>query len=86
MDAERYQRLFALSPSETDTIRKLQPKREVYLRRPEEAETLQLHVDRKTYYLFTSDARDAATRERAIADHGGDLERALEALAEGERK
>ena len=84
MDAGRYERLFALSPSETDTIRKLQPKRELYLRRPEEAETLQLHVDRKSYFLYTSSARDAAARDRAIAACDGDLERALERLAEGE--
>ena len=84
MDAERYQRLFALSPSETELIRKLQPKRELYLRRPEEAETLQLHVDRKSYYLYTSAARDVAARDRAIAACGGDLERALDLLARGE--
>ena len=79
MDTGRYERLFALSPSETDTIRKLQPKHELYLRRPDEAETLQLHVDRKSYFLYTSSARD-----RAIAACDGDLERALERLAEGE--
>ena len=84
MDAERYERLFALSPSETDVIRKLQPKREFYLRRPEEAETLQLHVDRRSYFLYTSSARDAAARDRAIAACGGNLERALDLLARSE--
>ena len=83
MDAGRYERLFALSPSETDTIRKLHPKRELYLRRPEEAETLQLHVDRKSQFLYTSSARDAAARDREIAACDGDLERALERLAHG---
>ncbi len=86
MDAERYQRLFALSGSETDVIRKLQPKREVYLRRPEEAETLQLHVDRKSYWLYTSSARDAAARDRALAACDGDLERALELLVREDRR
>ncbi len=83
MDAERYERVFALAPSETDLIRKLQPKRELYLRRPEEAETLQLRVDPKSYWLFTSSPADAAKRERAIAELG--LEGALEALARGGR-
>ena len=84
MDEERYQRVFALAPSETDLIRKLQPKRELYLRRPEEAETLQVRVDPKSYWLFTSSPADAAKRERAITELG--LERALEALARGERQ
>ena len=84
MNAERYRRVFALAPSETDLIRKLQPKRELYLRRPEEAETLQLRVDPRSYWLFTSSPSDAARRERAIAELG--LEGALEALARGERQ
>ena len=84
MDAERYQRVFALAPSETDLIRKLQPKRELYLRRAEEAETLQLRVDPRSYWLFTSSPADAAKRERAIAELG--LDGALEALARGERQ
>ena len=82
MDGERYQRLFQLAPSETETIRKLQPKRELYLRRPGEAETLQLHVDPRSYWLYTSSARDAERRERAIAELG--LEGALDALAKGD--
>ena len=84
MDAERYQRVFALASSETDLIRQLQPKRELYLRRPEEAETLRLRVDPKSYWLFTSSPADAAKRERAIGELG--LEGALEALAKGARQ
>ena len=84
MDAERYQRVFALAPSETDLIRKLQPKRELYLRRPEEAEILRLRVDPKSYWLFTSSPADSAKRDRAIAELG--MEGALEALARGERQ
>ena len=83
MDAERYERVFALAASETDLIRKLQPKRELYLRRPEEAETLQLRVDPKSYWMFMSSPADAVKRERAITELG--LEGALEALARGGR-
>ena len=83
MDAERYQRVFALSASETQAIRELEPKRELYLRRPQEAEVLRLGVDRKSYWLFTSDPRESAQRERVLAEHGGDLEAALAALADG---
>lgn len=82
MDDARYQRIFGLSPSETDTIRQLQPKRELYLRRAEEAETLRLSVDRRSYWLFTSNPRESALRARVVEECGGNLDRALERLAE----
>ncbi len=83
MDAGHYGQVFALSESETQAIRELQPKRELYLRRPQEAEALRLHVDRRSYWLYTSNPNEAARRERALEAHGGDLEAALEALANG---
>ncbi len=83
MDAERYERVFALSPSETTTIRELQPKRELYLRRPQEAEVLQLHVDERSYWLYTSNPTEEALRQRALEAHDGDLDAALTALANG---
>ena len=85
MAEERYRRMFGLSASETELIRELQPKRELYLRRAEEAEALRLSVDRRSYWLFTSDPREAATRARAVEECGGDLEAALERLAGGAR-
>ena len=71
--------LFRLNESEVDRIRALTPKRELYLRRPDEAAVLRLEVDRESYWLYTSSPLDAERRARAVAKHG--LVRALEVLA-----
>ena len=71
--------LFRLNASELDRIRGLAAKRELYLRRPEEAAVLRLEVDPESYWLYTSSATDAERRARAVGRHG--LERALEVLA-----
>ena len=73
---------FQLSADEVLQIRGLTPKLEIYLKRPTEAEVLRLRVDRKSYWLYTSSARDAALRARAVEEHG--LPAALELLAKGE--
>ncbi len=73
---------FQLSDAEVDQIRGLVPKQELYLRRTGEAEVLRLLVDRRSYWLYTSSARDAAKRARAIEKHG--LTGALDRLAKGE--
>ena len=75
---------FQLSGAEVEQIRGLVPKQEIYLRRTGEAEVLRLEVDKRSYWLYTSSARDAATRERAIEQHG--LSGALDRLASGEYK
>jgi len=71
--------LFRLNASEVARIRELTPKRELYLRRPEEAAVLRLEVDPESYWLYTSSPLDAEKRAAAVAKHG--LDRALEVLA-----
>lgn len=71
--------LFRLNDSEVARIRELTPKRELYLRRPDEAAVLRLAVDPESYWLYTSSALDAEKRAEAVAKHG--LTRALEVLA-----
>ena len=71
--------LFRLNASEVARIRELAPKRELYLRRPDEAAVLRLEVDPESYWLYTSSPLDAERRADAVARHG--LVRALEALA-----
>ena len=71
--------LFRLNEAELAQVRELTPKRQLYLRRPDEAAVLRLEVDPESYWLYTSSATDAEKRERAVAEHG--LGRALEALA-----
>ena len=71
--------LFRLNESEVARIRELAPKRELYLRRPDEAAVLRLEVDPESYWLYTSSPLDAERRAEAVARHG--LARGLEALA-----
>ena len=71
--------LFRLNESEVARIRGLTPKRELYLRRPDEAAVLRLEVDPESYWLYTSSPLDAEKRAEAVARHG--LVRALEVLA-----
>ena len=74
--------LFRLNAEEVDTIRGLVPKQEIYLRRAEGAAILQLTVDRASYWLYTSSARDAARRADYVEAVG--IARAIEMLAAGE--
>ena len=71
--------LFRLNQAELAQVRALAPKRELYLRRPDEAAVLRLEVDPESYWLYTSSAPDAEKRARAVERHG--LVRALEVLA-----
>ena len=71
--------LFRLNESDVARIRELTPKRELYLRRPDEAAVLRLEVDPESYWLYTSSPPDAEKRAEAVAKHG--LVRGLEALA-----
>ena len=71
--------LFRLNASEVGRIRELTPKRELYLRRPDEAAVLRLEVDPESYWLYTSSPLDAERRAEAVERHG--LSKALEVLA-----
>ena len=62
--------LFRLSDSELAQVRALVPKRELYLRRPDEAAVLRLEVDPESYWLYTSSALDSEERARAVERHG----------------
>ena len=71
--------LFRLNESEVAQVRELSPKRELYLRRPDEAAVLRLEVDPESYWLYTSSPLDAERRAEAVAKHG--LVQGLEVLA-----
>ena len=75
--------LFRLNDSEVVRIRELTPKRELYLRRPDEAAVLRLEVDPESYWLYTSSPLDAERRAEAVERYG--LVRALEVLADRAR-
>ena len=73
---------FGLSEDELQTIRGLEPKRELFLRRSNAAAVLRLVVDPESYWLYTSSATDAARRAAAVARWG--VEGAIVRLAAGE--
>ena len=71
--------LFRLNEAEIRRIRELTPKRELYLRRADEAAVLRLEVDPESYWLYTSSPLDAERRAEAVERHG--LAKALDVLA-----
>ena len=74
---EAGQATFQLSDDELRTVRELEPKRELYLRRPTTAAVLRLAVDPESYWLYTSSAgRGAAARRDGGALRGGGRHRA----------
>ncbi|MCY3590742.1 MAG: type IV secretion system DNA-binding domain-containing protein [Acidobacteria bacterium] len=77
------QATFRLNDTEMQTIRGLLPKREMYLRRAQEAGVVRLEVDPESYWLYTSSPVDGERRARAVAEHG--LASALEVLANQRR-
>ena len=72
---------FGLSDDELATIRGLEPKRELFLRRSNAAAVLRLVVDPESYWLYTSSATDAARRAAAVERWG--VEGAIVRLAAG---
>ena len=77
------QTTFRLNDTEMKTIRGLLPKRELYLRRAQEAGVVRLEVDPESYWLYTSSPVDGERRAEAVAEHG--LASALEVLANQRR-
>ncbi len=71
-----------LSDAETSLIQNLIPKREVYARNPNSREVLTLNVDKRSYWMFTSNPIEEEKRAAAIK-RTGDLEQAIEELARG---
>jgi len=72
-----------LSEAEFETVRGLEPKKELFLHRALEKVVLRLTVDPETYWLSTSSASEAAVRAEMVDRHG--LAGALARLAAGER-
>jgi type IV secretion system protein TrbE len=80
MDQELYRRQFHLNDTEIALIAALLPKQQFLIKTPELAKVANLHVDRRSYWLYTNDPYDNRKREEAFDTHGFD--RGLEVLAE----
>ena len=80
LDPSGYADAFGLRPAEAEAIRALVPKRQLLLHRPGFAQVLELSVDRRSYWLYTTNPVEAARRRDAIRDLG--FERGLDSLME----
>jgi type IV secretion system protein TrbE len=80
MDQELYRRQFHLNDTEIALIAALLPKQQFLIKTPELAKVANLHVDRRSYWLYTNDPYDNRKRQEAFDTHGFD--KGLEVLAE----
>jgi type IV secretion system protein VirB4 len=85
MDDDLYKRAFRLTDGMCAAIRRLVPRREAFIVQPEAgiAKTVILEAEPEQRVINTSHPREAALRDRLIAQHGFDegLKRAVAALA-----
>jgi type IV secretion system protein VirB4 len=79
MDRELYRNTFHLNDNEIEMISALVPKRQALVKRPDLAKVVNLEVDEKSYWLYTSDPSESFKREQAFREHG--FEKGLEILA-----
>jgi len=79
MDQELYRRQFHLNDTEVNLIAGLIPKQQFLLKTPELAKVANLHVDRRSYWLYTNDPYDNQKRKEAFEAYG--FEKGLDFLA-----
>ncbi|HEX5234502.1 MAG TPA: DUF87 domain-containing protein [Silvibacterium sp.] len=79
MDRELYRNTFHLNDNEIEMISTLIPKRQALVKRPDLAKVVNLEVDEKSYWLYTSDPSESFKREQAFREYG--FEKGLEILA-----
>jgi len=79
MDRELYQQQFHLNDHEIDLITGLVPKQQMLIKTPDTSKVANLHVDAKSYWLYTNDPFDNRRREQVFATYG--FEKGLDVLA-----
>jgi type IV secretion/conjugal transfer VirB4 family ATPase len=79
MDQELYRRQFHLNNTEISLIAGLLPKQQFLIKTPELAKVANLHVDRRSYWLYTNDPYDNRKRQEAFDAYG--FEKGLDVLA-----
>jgi type IV secretion system protein TrbE len=82
MDQELYRRQFHLNDTEISLIAALLPKQQFLIKTPELAKVANLHVDRRSYWLYTNDPYDNRKRQEAFDAYG--FEKGLDVLAGGQ--
>jgi type IV secretion system protein VirB4 len=81
MDRDLYRRQFHLNETEVALVSNLIPKQQFLIKTPELSKVANLHVDPKSYWLYTNDPYDNKKRKDAFDALG--FEKGLEALAGG---
>jgi len=81
MDQDLYRRQFHLNDAEVEWISTLIPKRQFLIKTPDLAKVANLHVDRRSYWLYSNDPYDIQKRKEAFDAHG--FEKGLDVLAGG---
>jgi len=79
MDRDLYRRQFHLNETEVELVANLIPKQQFLIKTPELAKVANLHVDPKSYWLYTNDPYDNKKRKEAFDAYG--FEKGLEVLA-----
>jgi type IV secretion system protein VirB4 len=79
IDRALYREVFHLNETEADWIARLTPKQQILIKRPDLAKVVNLNVDRKDYWLYTSSPQDRERRREAFEKYG--FEQGLEILA-----
>jgi type IV secretion system protein TrbE len=79
MDQELYRGQFHLNDTEVNLVSSLIPKQQFLLKTPELAKVANLHVDRRSYWLYTNDPYDNRKRRETFDKYG--FEKGLEVLA-----
>jgi type IV secretion/conjugal transfer VirB4 family ATPase len=82
MDRDLYRQKFHLNENEVELIAGLVPKQQFLIKTPELAKVANLHVDPKSYWLYTNDPYDNKKRKEVFEIHG--FEKGLEVLAGGQ--
>src|SRR2546430_14665855 len=65
-----FRRQFHLNDTEVNLIAGLIPKQQLLLKTPELAKVANLHVDRRSYWLYTNDPYDNQKRKEAFDAYG----------------
>jgi type IV secretion system protein VirB4 len=79
MDTQSYRDIFHLNETEASLIARLVPKQQLLVKRPDLAKVVNLNVDRKGYWLYTSNPFDNQQKREAFERYG--ITQGLDVLA-----
>jgi type IV secretion system protein VirB4 len=84
MDQVLYKKTFNLNEKEIEQISTLIPKKQLLIKQPDLSKVVNLNVDEKSYWLYTSNPSESLKREKYFNKYG--IKQGLENLVKEERK